>query len=125
HASFRLEELTAANGIAHTAAHDALSDVEATIAMARLVRERQPRLYDYVLRSRDKRTVQAQLDIAAMKPVLHISGMFGAERFNTALMVPLAAHPDNRNEVICFDLDADPALLRELSPEALRERLFA
>ncbi|MDO8862493.1 exodeoxyribonuclease I [Haliea sp. E1-2-M8] len=125
HASFRLEELTAANGIAHTAAHDALSDVEATIAMARLVRERQPRLYDYVLRSRDKRTVQAQLDIAGMKPVLHISGMFGAERFNTALMVPLAAHPDNRNEVICFDLSADPAPLRDLSAEALRELLFA
>lgn len=123
--SFELEELTAANGIAHTAAHDALSDVEATIAMARLVRERQPRLYDYVLGSRDKRTVQAQLDIAAMKPVLHISGMFGAERFNTALMVPLAMHPDNRNEVICFDLSADPAPLRELSAEALRERLFA
>lgn len=125
HASFRLEELTAANGIAHTAAHDALSDVQATIAMARLVRERQPKLYDYVLRSRDKRVVQAQLDIPAMKPVLHISGMFGAERFNTALVVPLAMHPDNRNEVICFDLSADPAPLRELSAEALRERLFA
>ena len=125
HASFKLEDLTAANGIAHTAAHDALSDVEATIAVARLLRERQPRLYDYVLRSRDKRTVQAQLDIAAMKPVLHISGMFGAERFNTALMVPLAMHPDNRNEVICFDLDTDPAQLGDLSAEALRELLFA
>ncbi len=125
HASFRLEELTAANGIAHAAAHDALSDVQATIAMARLVRERQPKLYDYVLRSRDKRTVQAQLDIAAMKPVLHISGMFGAERFNTALVVPLAVHPDNRNEVICFDLSADPAPLRELSAESLRDLLFA
>lgn len=125
HASFKLEELTAANGIAHTAAHDALADVEATIAMARLLRERQPRLYDYVLRSRDKRTVQGQLDIGAMKPVLHISGMFGAERFNTALVVPLALHPDNRNEVICFDLDTDPAQLGDLSAEALRELLFA
>jgi exodeoxyribonuclease-1 len=51
--------------------------------------------------------------------------MFGTERFNTALIVPLAMHPDNHNEVICFDLDADPAALRELTPEQLRERLFA
>ena len=107
--SFRLEDLTAANGISHESAHDALSDVRATIALARLVRERQPRLYDYVLRHRDKRSAQALLDIATMKPVLHVSGMFGAQRHNIALIVPLALHPVNRNEVICYDLDADPA----------------
>ncbi|RLA45884.1 MAG: exodeoxyribonuclease I, partial [Gammaproteobacteria bacterium] len=45
--SFRLEDLTSANGISHEAVHDALSDVHATIALARLVKERQPRLYDY------------------------------------------------------------------------------
>ncbi|WP_232059084.1 exodeoxyribonuclease I [Kineobactrum salinum] len=123
--SFRLEELTAANGISHAAAHDALSDVEATIAVARLVRDRQPRLYDYLLRHRDKRSVQAQLDVAAMKPVLHISGMFGNERYNTALVVPLAPHPGNRNEMICFDLSADPQALQDLSVDELRQRLFA
>jgi exodeoxyribonuclease I len=123
--SFRLEELTAANGISHTAAHDALSDVQATIALARLVRQRQPRLYDYVLKHRDKRSVQSQLDIAAMKPVLHVSGMFGAQRHNIALIVPLAAHPVNRNEIICFDLGADPAALFELQPDQLRELLFS
>ena len=79
--SFRLEDLTAANGISHEAAHDALSDVHATIAMARLVRERQPKLYDYVLGLRHKRAVLAQLDIEGMKPLLHVSGMFGAAQF--------------------------------------------
>ncbi|MDH5171785.1 MAG: exodeoxyribonuclease I [Gammaproteobacteria bacterium] len=123
--SFRLEDLTAANGISHEAAHDALSDVRATIALARLVRERQPRLYDYVLNHRDKRSAQALLDIATMKPVLHVSGMFGAQRHNIALVAPLALHPVNRNEVICFDLDADPAPLFELEPEQLRELLFS
>lgn len=37
--SFKLEHLTAANGLAHEAAHDALSDVRATIGLARLIRE--------------------------------------------------------------------------------------
>ncbi len=122
--SFRLEDLTAANGISHASAHDALSDVHATIALARLVRERQPRLYDYVLDHRDKRSVQAMLDIASMKPVLHVSGMFGAQRHNIALIVPLAPHPVNRNEVICYDLGVDPAPLLELAPEELCRLLF-
>ncbi len=122
--SFRLEELTSANGISHEAAHDALSDVHATIAMARLIREKQPRLYDYVLRNRDKRSVAAMLDMETLKPVLHVSGMFGAQRNNIALIVPLAMHPGNKNEVICYDLMADPTALFEASPELLREHLF-
>jgi exodeoxyribonuclease-1 len=122
--SFRLEDLTAANGIGHEAAHDALSDVRATIELARLVRERQPRLYRYALGQRDKRTVLAQLDVAGMKPLLHVSGMFGAARHNTALIAPLAPHPVNRNEVICFDLSADPRPLIELDADRLRQLLF-
>lgn len=122
--SFRLEDLTAANGIGHEGAHDALVDVHATIALARLVRERQPKLYDYLLENRHKRSVLAQFDIDNMKPVLHVSGMFGARRHSIALIVPLAVHPVNRNEVICYDLDAEPGALRELSAETLRERLY-
>jgi exodeoxyribonuclease-1 len=122
--SFRLEDLTRANGISHTAAHDALSDVHATIALARLLKDRQPRLYDYVLNCRDKRWASAQLDIAAMKPVLHVSGMFGASRHNIALVVPLAAHPSNRNEIICYDLSADPEVLFDLPVAQLQELLY-
>jgi exodeoxyribonuclease I len=122
--SFRLEDLTAANGISHAAAHDALSDVHATLALARLIKERQPKLYDYVLQHRDKRYVLAQLDIAGMKPVLHVSGMFGARRHNIALVVPLAAHPTNKNEIICFDLGANPQMLFDLAVEQLQESLY-
>ena len=122
--SFRLEDLTTANGISHEAAHDALSDVHATIEVARLVRDRQPRLYDYVLNSRDKRSAQAMLDPKAMKPVLHVSGMFGAARHNIALVVPLAVHPVNRNEIICYDLSLDPQNLFDLEPEAIQALLY-
>ena len=122
--SFRLEELTAANGISHEAAHDALSDVHATIAMARLIKEKQPRLYDYVVNHKDKKSVMAQLDIAAMKPVLHVSGMFGAKNNNIALIVPLALHPSNKNEVICFDLSADPQILLDLPAAEITELLY-
>jgi exodeoxyribonuclease-1 len=122
--SFRLEDLTRANGISHAAAHDALSDVHATIALARLIKDKQPKLYDYVLNCRNKRTAMSQLDIAGMKPVLHVSGMFGANRHNIALVVPLAVHPHNRNEIICFDLSADPQPLFDLPAEKLQELLY-
>lgn len=122
--SFRLEQLTVANGISHEAAHDALSDVHATIAVARLIKEKQPRLFDYLINHRDKRSAMDQLDIAAMKPVLHVSGMFGAANHNIALIVPLALHPSNKNEVICFDLSNDPSSLFDLAPEEISDLLY-
>ncbi|MDX1734936.1 MAG: exodeoxyribonuclease I [Halioglobus sp.] len=124
HASFRLEDLTAANGISHEGAHDALSDVHATIELARLVRRRQPKLFEYLLQHRDKRSAQAQLDTASMKPVLHVSGMFGGARHNIALIAPLAQHPVNKNEVICWDLAADPAMLVDGQVDDIRELLY-
>ena len=123
--SFRLEDLTRANGISHEGAHDALSDVHATIAVARLVRERQPRLYDYVLNNRHKRTVMEQLDVSGMKPVLHVSGMFGAQRHNIALITPLAVHPVNKNEIICYDLSADPQILFDQDAAQIQALLYS
>ena len=122
--SFRLEDLTRANNISHEGAHDASSDVHATIALARLIKEKQPRLYDYVLKHRHKQSVLSQLDIAGMKPLLHVSGMFGAQRHNTALVVPLAKHPTNSNEVICFDLQSDPQMLFDLEATELQALLY-
>jgi exodeoxyribonuclease-1 len=123
--SFRLELLTEVNGIEHGSAHDALSDVEATIALAQLIRTRQPRLFEYALRLRSKAFALEQLDLDAMKPVLHVSGMFGAERHNIALVAPLARHPKNRNEIICYDLAEDPTPIEELDAQALAAQLFA
>lgn len=122
--SFRLEHLTAANGIAHAAAHDAMSDVYATIEVARLIRQRQPRLFDYVMRHKDKASARAMLDLGRMKPVLHVSSRFPATLGCCALVAPLAAHPDNPNAVIVFDLRADPRPLIEATDEQIRERVF-
>lgn len=123
--SFKLEELTAANGIGHANAHDALADVMATIAMARLVRQRQPRLYQYVYESRSKQQVAAQLDVIARKPFLHVSGRLPRENGYTGLMIPLCQHPVNRNAIIAFNLMADPAPLLALDADAIRERVFS
>lgn len=122
--SFRLEHLTAANGIEHTHAHDAMSDVYATIAVAKLVKTQQPRLYDYLYQMRNKRKLATLIDIPAMTPLVHVSGMLGAWRGNTSWVAPLAWHPENRNAVIMVDLAGDMAPLLELDADALRERLY-
>ncbi len=122
--SFRLEDLTRANGIVHEAAHDAMSDVYATIAVARLIREKQPKLFQYVFEHRDKRSVAAMLDTASMKPVFHVSSKYPARLKCAALVAPVAKHPVNPNAVLVYDLRVDPTPLARLSVEQIRERIF-
>ncbi|MDJ0738955.1 MAG: exodeoxyribonuclease I [Gammaproteobacteria bacterium] len=122
--SFRLEDLTAANGIEHSGAHDALVDVRATIAIARLIRERQPKLFDFALHNRDKRKLAAQLNVRAGRPVLHVSARYPARLGCIAAVVPLAMHPVNRNGVIVYDLRSDPTPLLTLSADQIRARLY-
>ncbi|WP_339676364.1 exodeoxyribonuclease I [uncultured Zhongshania sp.] len=123
--SFKLEELSAANGLSHESAHDALSDVYATIDLAKLLKQRQPKLFDYALSLRDKRTVAAMLDVVTQVPVLHVSGRLPAAKFCSALMMPLALHPDNKNSVIVYDLSVDPTPLIDLSAEEIAARVFS
>ncbi len=122
--SFRLEDLTAANGIEHSGAHDALADVRATIAIARLIRERQPRLFDFVLHNRDRRRLAVQLDVRSMTPVLHVSARYPARFGCIAAVAPLAQHPTNRNGIIVYDLRADPEPLLQMSADDIRARLY-
>ena len=122
--SFRLEALTAANGIEHTGAHDALADVYATINLARLIKQAQPKLYEFVFNHRRKHDVAPLLNLHERKPILHVSRMYPSEYCGTALVVPLAKDPSNSNGIIVYDLRHDPSDLIELDADTLRERLF-
>jgi len=122
--SFKLDELTVANGIEHAQAHDALSDVYATIAMAKLIKDKQPKLYDFLYKLRRKKEVLKHIDLKDMTPILHTSGMYGSDYGNTRMVVPIAAHPINKNSVIVIDLAQDPTILLELGAKKLRERLY-
>lgn len=122
--SFKLDQLTVANDIVHEAAHDALSDVHATIAIARLIKQHQPRLYDYVFTHRSKPQIAALLNLLKPEPVLHVSAMYPAERGCIALVAPIAQHPINKNEILVYDLSIDPQPFLSLSSDVLSERLF-
>jgi exodeoxyribonuclease-1 len=121
-ASFKLEHLTAANEIPHAGAHDALADVRATIGMARLLKQAQPKLFDYALTLRRKQAVQALVDKGA--PLLHVSQRYSAELGCMAPVAILGPQPGNPNGLLCFDLRHDPVELLDLSAEDIRVRLF-
>lgn len=123
-ASFRLEHLARANHLDQQRAHDALSDVHALIALARLIRVRQPRLFDFHFALRRKQRVFELIDVARMTPLVHVSSRYPAARGCLALVAPLAAHPSLPNAVIVVDLDTDPADLIELDADDIADRVF-
>jgi len=123
--SFRLEALAAANGLAHEQAHDALSDVRATIALARLLKQQQARLWAHALRMRDKRYVASLIDTHTLTPLLHVSAKIPAQKGCLAVVAPIAWHPSNSNQVITFDLQQDAEELLSISLDDLADRVFA
>lgn len=120
--SFRLELLTAANGIEHGQAHDALADVRATIAMARVLRNAQPALYQHLYALRDKNRVHQALRIG--RPVVHVSGKQARRRRYLSVVMPLLQDSQNKNAYVVCDLLEDVQPLLELTAEQIRQRLY-
>ena len=121
---YTLSALTAANGLEHVQAHDALSDVRATVALARLLKSRQPRLFDYFLGLRFKRGPRDLLLPLGGEARVHVSGKYPRRRFGCAPVAAVCLHPTNGNSVIVADLGEDIEPLIEWEAERIREALF-
>ncbi|WP_371372363.1 exodeoxyribonuclease I [Thalassotalea aquiviva] len=122
--SFRLELLTAANGISHEAAHDAMSDVYATIALAKLIKEKQPKLYNFVFNIRTKQEVAKLINVFDMAPFVHTSSKISPEQRNTSWLMPIDIDPINKNAIICIDLSKDISPLFDLEADEIKQRLY-
>lgn len=122
---FGLSALCEANGIEHEDVHDALSDALATLDLARLIRDRQPKLFDYAFGLRDRRKVRPLLDCYSKKAVLHVSSRYLSSSGCLAPIVPLRPHPARKkNSIIVYDLREDPETWMDLPVESIRERIF-
>lgn len=122
--SFRLELLTKANNIAHEGAHDALSDVRATIAMAKLIKTVQPKLYDFYFKLRSKMEASKLLNLSDQKTVLHVSGMYPVAIGCLSPVVPLLQHPVNSNEILVYDLRQSPEQLLSMTSDEIAKNLY-
>jgi len=120
--SFRLEDLAAANDMDTSRAHDALADVEFTIAMARLLRKHQPRLWNWALGLRDRWNVERLL--TAGKPLLHVSARYPASSHCIAPVAVIDQHPRFRGQWLLWDLRVDPEPFMAIDPDLLPDLLW-
>ena len=121
---FKLDKLTQANNIEHTNAHDALADVYATIALAKLIHEKQPRLLSYIFSHRTKDSVRQLVNLQTREPLVYTSSVFTSEKGCTSIVAPIAADPGNSNTLYFFDLRYDPKDLIALPENEIRKRMF-
>jgi len=112
----RLELLSDINKLTHINPHDALSDVTASIDVARLIKKKQPKLFDYLFQSRGKTKVSAL--VGKGEPFVYTSGRYPSEFTHTTLAVKLADHPE-REAAIVYDLREDPEPFLKMTPEEL------
>ena len=119
----KLELLTKLNGIDHFKAHDALSDVEALIAVTKLIRDKQPQLYEYLLKMRDKNEVKRLVNVDTKQPLVYVSGRYDAEFNKATVAFPIAPGPNG--SVLVYDLRYDPTECAKLSAKELREKIYA
>jgi exodeoxyribonuclease-1 len=115
----RLELLTAANKIEHIGAHDALADVKATISVAKLIKDKQPKLFSYLLSIRNKKQVAPIVE--SNEPFIYTSGRISSEYLNTSPFVNLAKNSDAGSAVV-YDLRFDPEELIDLSVDELIDK---
>lgn len=120
----KLELLASENGLIHTKAHDALSDVEALIGLTSLIKQKQPKLYDYLLQTRDKKEISRLVNLDDPKPFVYSSGRYDAAFEKTTVAFPIAPGP-KPNSILVYDLRHDPARYSKASPKAMAETLFA
>ncbi len=119
--SFKLVDLAEANGLSHVKAHDALSDIEATLGLARLLKHAQPRLFDYYFNLRLKTTVKALLYPLGKQPIVQVAPYFDLDKRFIAPLLPFLSHPSNGNSIICLNLAVDPDEYVSLSSADLQQ----
>jgi exodeoxyribonuclease-1 len=116
----RLELLTSLNKLSHEHAHDALSDVEATIAVARLIRNKQTKLFEYMFTMREKNRL-AEL-VESDEPFVYTSGRYPAEFHKATVAVRICAHPKHTGSSFVYDLRHDPAQYANMTAEQLADK---
>ena len=118
----RLELLTKQNGIDHFKAHDALSDVEALIAVTKLIKTKQPKLYDHLFAYKDKKLVKNLVNLENKQPFVYVSGRLDAEFHKATVSFPLTS--GRNGNVIVYDLRYDPTPFLELPLKELQKIFY-
>lgn len=125
-ASYKLEDLSKENGIVHESAHDALSDVRATIGIAKIIKEKQPKLFNILYEKRTKQKVLESVNTGL--PLLIASSFFGIDKKYVDFIYPIVENPNNKNEYYCIKLSKTKDEINELienGADVIKELLYS
>ena len=114
----KLTSMTEINGLDHENAHTAIADVRATVELAKLVREKQPKMFDFLLSIRGKR--DAAKIIESGVPFVYTSGKYSGDHLKTTLAYMLLKNP-RRDAAVVYDLRVDPTPFFAMTDEELAE----
>ena len=112
---FTLDRLAHANGYNHDDAHEAMADVEATIYMVRLIRDRAPDVWKAMDRATTKNAVK---DYVATESLFVLTESYYGRPYSW-LVTPCGENPKDAGQLSVFDLSFDPDHYRFLSAEDL------
>ncbi len=116
--SFKLAELNTVNQLAEGRAHNAMVDVEATLALARLFfKERE--MWDYLAGYFNKEQDQGRLRELQHTPALMIDGILGAEKHYQSPVLCLGMHRHYKNQMLWLRLDTEE--LTNITPNTIPE----
>lgn len=115
--TFKLDRLAPANGFLHPNAHDAMADVEATIFLAKLVREKAPWVWEHLLKMGKK----SEAIRNALGAPVRLYTEFRYNKPNHWLVSAIGPDAENKGSVIAFNLAHDPAELLAVGDESLRK----
>jgi exodeoxyribonuclease I len=119
--SNKLELLAKANKLDHFKAHDAASDIQATIAVAQLIKQKQPKLFDFMYDMRDKKRVEDL--VLQPKPFIYCSGRYSSENQKTTAAITVTPHPTQKGTIFVYDLRVEPSNWAKKTPKELAEYL--
>lgn len=117
--AFKLVYLTEDNGIEQKDAHDAMVDIYATINVAKLIKQKQPKLYEWYFSHRSKESIQTLINTFEHTPVLYTCAAFTSQNGCTRPVAPLTGHPEISNSVYVFDLTKDATMLLSADEDAI------
>lgn len=117
--NYKLDRLAPANGFEHEDAHEALSDVEATLHIAKLILKRSPDVWSAFMRFSTKAAVA---DYASNEQAFCLTEFYYGDAYSW-LVAPLGASAMNSSEFYVYNLGVDPNSLSSLKNTELIARL--
>ncbi|MEQ1754036.1 MAG: exonuclease domain-containing protein [Micropepsaceae bacterium] len=102
--TFRLGQFAQANGIVLENAHEAMADTMATLAVARLIRQRAPEIWHPMVANARKAQVQRLVED---NTILMLVDYYGASAFSS-IVTPIGPNASDTAEYAFFDLQFAP-----------------